>query len=102
MTREHRELITIDDIESFEFLCGNKGCGARITLRCNGGLEVPSKCPHCGHPWLEQTKDADNPYGVVQLFAQYLSNLRRLRGIMGCTLRLEIKPEPITPGEGNR
>ena len=100
MTREYRELAALEDIEASEFLCGNQGCGARITLLCNGEMEVPGKCPHCGHPWFEQTKEMEKPYGTVQMFSRCIFDLKSLRAKLGCTVKLELTPDPKQSTDG--
>ncbi len=93
MTREHRELLTVDEIVAFEFLCRNETCRAKIVLPADGGIGVPDRCQHCGRHWFVPTPEGRALYESTKLLAQAMADLKRLRDQMGCILKLEIKGE---------
>ena len=51
MTIENRIVVGLDDIKAVTFECGERDCGARVSLPPDRA-KVPPKCPQCGHEWL--------------------------------------------------
>ena len=58
MTHQHKRLIELSDIKSFNFVC--KQCGVSLSVPVAGEMKRGKlyTCPHCDSPWLDRNDTA--------------------------------------------
>lgn len=86
MTREHRLILSLDEIHAVRWVCAK--CGVALSYRLDQSIQLPSKCPACQHE-LGPTALAD--YRELQAFVEALKlALRASRSTaIAATLQLE-------------
>lgn len=91
MTREHRLLLSLDDIHAIRWVCGK--CGVAVSYRLDESIKLLSECPACQHQ-LGAAAVAD--YHHLQAFVGALKlalQASRSKAI-AATLQLEFVEDP--------
>jgi len=93
MTREHRLLLSLDEVHAVRWVCGK--CGVALSYRLDQSITLPPKCPACAHE-LGAAAAAD--YQHLQAFVEALKlalGASRSKAITA-TLQLEFIEDPAT------
>ena len=92
MTREHRLVLSLDEITGLRWQCNH--CGAAIAFQLDQSIPLPQTCQGCHAPFLEGPALAD--FQQLQHFVDALKGaLRASRSAkLGATLKLELVDEP--------
>jgi hypothetical protein len=86
MTREHRLVVSLDEISGVRWQC--RACGVAISYQLDQSIRLPAACVSCHEPLGES--GAELPQ--MQAFVDALkATLRAQRGAtVGATLKLEL------------
>lgn len=86
MTREHRLILTLDEIHAVRWVC--RKCHVAVSYRLDQSIQLPPKCPACQHE-LGSAAAAD--FQHLQAFVDALKlALRAARSTaIAATLQLE-------------
>jgi hypothetical protein len=90
MTREHRLVLSLDEITAIRWQCPH--CQVAISYPLDQTIRLPPLCPSCGADALEQNRTDHHPYHE---FVRALKALRHAPQAAG-TLRMAFLGEPDT------
>jgi hypothetical protein len=105
MTRESRQLISVDEILAVRLTCSSKGCGASISLPVSKLSQFPRKCPISqDHQWAVQNGATERILKDLQNCLNFLIDAEREQkdkhkakrkegddDYLGFSLRMEIR-----------
>jgi transcription initiation factor IIE alpha subunit len=70
MTREHRLVLSLDELQAVRWTCPR--CHVALVFQLNETIALPSTCPSCNDPLMDQEKATK----TAQVFVQALKALR--------------------------
>ena len=91
MTREHRLVLSLDEITGLRWQC--TACGAAVGYQLDQTINLPQVCQGCHAPLVESVSFAD--FQALQQFVAALKVARRVSQAskVGATLKLELLDE---------
>lgn len=91
MTREHRLILSLDEIHAVRWVCTQ--CHVALSYRLDESITLPSTCPSCQHP-LGEGAAAD--YHRLEAFVAALKPALRASQskAIAATLQLEFIDDP--------
>lgn len=92
MTREHRLVLSLDEIQGVRWSCTT--CGSAISYQLDQSIRLPQACLACNAPFLDApTFEA---FRQLQAFIDALKGTLRVTRAnpLGATLKLELTDRP--------
>lgn len=88
MTREHRDLLPLGEIQAIRFRC--KECQATLGYSPTNWKNIPSVCPNCNHRWAGSLSFEEK---TITGLCQTLEDFSKIAGQLGCTVSIEFDGE---------
>ncbi len=89
MTREHRLVLSLDEIHAIRWAC--QTCGSAVSYPLDSAIRLPPTCHACHAAFVESPSVAD--WQQLQAFVDALTRVRPAHAL-GATLTLELLDPP--------
>lgn len=98
MTRDHRLIVTLDEIRALRWTCGT--CGASITFPLDRTIRWPDRCPACHEDAPSDPAAAQADETFRKLIAALQASVRVVRHSPGPSATLSFEfVERVEPGK---